>query len=286
MTFALFQRFLGSGGRELESTMKPTRPRLGEKVALITGASRGLGKAMALRFAEEGASIAINYLNSQDMAEEARQAIVASGGKAICVQADVAQPAHVDRMVQTVVRQLGPIDILVNNSGIAKFGPILEASMADLDLMIGVNLKGTILCVQAVGKSMVERKYGRILNFSSIAGLGTAVTGTSAYAATKAALVTLTKRMAMELGRYNITVNAIAPGFIATDTALGIGTLSEAEISQKAARMSSNAMLGRVGKPEDIASAALFLVSDEASFITAQTLSVDGGRIDLLSHSS
>jgi 3-oxoacyl-[acyl-carrier protein] reductase len=266
--------------------MKPTKPRLGEKVALITGASRGLGKAMALRFAEEGASVAINYLNNQDMAEEVRQAIVASGGKAICVQADVAQPAHVDRMVKTVVRELGPIDVLVNNSGIAKPGPILEVSMADLDLMVGVNLKGTILCVQAVAKGMMERKYGRILNLSSIAGLGTSFPDTSAYATTKAALVTLTKRMAMELGPYNITVNALAPGLIATDTALRIKSLSEAEVLQRVAGASRKAMLGRVGKPEEIADAALFLVSDEASFITAQTLTVDGGRMDLLSHSS
>jgi 3-oxoacyl-[acyl-carrier protein] reductase len=266
--------------------MKQTEPRLGKKVALITGASRGLGEAMALRFAEEGAAVAVNYLKNADRAEEIRQAIVAAGGKAICVQADVAEPAQVNHMVQTVLQELGPIDILVNNAGVAKFSPILKTSLADLDFMVGVNLKGTLLCVQAVARCMMEKKYGRILNFCSTAGLGTAFAGTSAYAATKGALVVLTKRMAMELGAYNITVNAIAPGLIRTDTALNIGTQSEAEVRQKVADTSRKAMLGRIGEPQDIANAALFLVSDEASFITAQTLSVDGGRMDFLTSSA
>jgi 3-oxoacyl-[acyl-carrier protein] reductase len=152
--------------------------------------------------------------------------------------------------------------------------------------MVGVNLKGTILCVQAVAKSMMARKYGRILNLSSLAGLGTTVRGTSVYAATKAGLITLTKRIAMELGPYSISVNAIAPGFIATDTALQVGILSEAEILQRVEETSKRAMLSRVGKPEDVANAALFLVSDEANFITAQTLTVDGGRMDFLTHSA
>ena len=266
--------------------MKEVKHRLERKVALITGASRGLGRAIALRFADEGASVAVNYLNNSDLAREVCEAIIATGGKAICVQADVAQSSHVDRMVQTVSRELGPIDILVNNAGVGKLAPILETSMVDVDHMVGVNLKGTILCVQAVAKSMIERKYGRILNLSSLAGLGTSFPGTSAYAATKAGLVTLTKRMAMELGAFNVTVNAIAPGLIATDTALQVGVLSEAEVSQRAEDAARRAMLGRVGKPEDIANAALFLVSDEASFITAQTLTVDGGRMDFLTYSS
>ena len=266
--------------------MKQMKPRLERKVALITGASRGLGKAMAVRFAEEGAFVAVHYHRNSDLAKCVCQAIIAAGGKAVCVQADVSQSSQVEHMVQTVVKELGPVDILVNNAGIGKLAPILETSMADIDLMVGLNLKGTLLCIQAVAKSMMERKCGRILNISSLAGLGTSLAGTSAYAATKAALVTLTKRIAMELGSYNITVNAIAPGFIATDTARQVGILSEAEVLQRVEDSAKRAMLGRVGEPEDIANAALFLVSDEASFITAQTLTADGGRMDLLTYSA
>ncbi len=260
-------------------------PRLEEKVALITGASRGLGKAMALRFAEEGAAVAVNYLTNSEMAKETCRKIVAASGKAICVQADVAQPSQVKLMVETVSRELGPIDILVNNAGIAKLSPVLETTQADFDYMLGVNLKGTLCCVQAVARTMMERKYGRILNFSSLAGLGTSFPGTGAYAATKAGLIALTKRMAMELGPYNITVNALAPGLIRTDTALQIGILPDDKVRQRVEDAASRAMVGRVGEPEDIANAALFLVSDEASFITAQTLAVDGGRMDFLTHS-
>jgi len=259
---------------------------LENKVALITGASGGLGRAMALRFSEEGASVAVHYFTNANMAKKVCQSITASGGKAFCVQADVAQPSQVHCMVQTVAKELGPIDILVNNAGIGKFSPILESSMADIDLMVGINLKGTLLCVQAVAKSMIERKYGRILNISSLAALGTTLSGTSAYAATKAALVTMTKRIAMELGPFNITVNAIAPGFIETDTARQVDILPEAQVLQRVQESAKKAMLSRVGQPVEVANAALFLVSDEASFITAQTLTVDGGRMDLLTHSA
>ena len=241
---------------------------------------------MAVRFAAEGASVAVHCFKNSTMAEEVRQTIIAAGGRAISIQADVSQEDQVDHMVQTVLKELGPIDVLVNNAGIGKRVPILETSMADLDLMVGVNLKGTILCVQAVAPHMMARKQGRILNISSLAGLGTTVRGTSAYAATKAGLITLTKRIAMELGSYGISVNAIAPGFIPTDSALQVGILSETEILQIVEETSKRAMLGRVGTTEDVANAALFLVSDEASFITAQCLTVDGGRMDFLTHSA
>ena len=266
--------------------MRPNELRLAKRVALITGASRGLGKAMALRFAEEGAAVAVNYVKSANPAKQVCESILAAGGRAISVQADVAQPSQVEQMVKTVLEELGPIDILVNNAGIAKLSPIIETSLSDLDLMVGVNLKGTLLCVQAVARGMMSRKYGRILNLSSLAGLGTSFPGTSGYAATKAGLIALTKRMAMELGAFGITVNAIAPGLIRTDTALQIGILSEADVRAREQDASKKAMLGRLGEPQDIANAALFLVSDEAAFITAQTLTVDGGRMDFLSYSS
>jgi len=272
--------------QRLRDKVMPANPRLENKVALITGASRGLGRAMALRFGAEGALVAVHYLKNEAMAKEVCRAILAAEGRAICVRGDVAQSSQVHDLVQTVVKELGPIDILVNNAGVGKLSPILETSMADIDLMVGIHLKGTLLCVQAVAGSMMERKYGRILNISSLAGLGTTLSGTGAYAATKAALVTLTKRIAMELGPYNITVNAIAPGFIATDTARQVGILSEAQVLQRVEDSARRAMLGRVGEPEEIANLALFLASDEASFITAQTLTADGGRMDLLTHSA
>lgn len=196
----------------------------------------------------------------------------------------MAQSSQVNCMVQTVLHELGPIDILVNNASVGKLSPILETSLADL--MVGVNLKGTILCFQVVARCMMNGKYARILNISSLAGLGTSFPGTSAYAATKAGLVALTKRMAMELGAFNITVNAIAPGLIGTDTALQIGILSEIEVRQSVEDTSRKTMLGRVGEPQDIANAALFLISDEASCITAQTLTVDGGRTGFLTYSA
>ena len=266
--------------------MKPRELRLANKVALITGASKGLGKATALRFAEEGASVAVNYFQTASGAKEVCDAITGAGGRAISVQADVAQQTQVKSMVQTVLKEFGRIDILVNNAGIGRLSPIMETPVADIDLMVNINLKGTIFCVQEVAKGMRERRYGRILNLSSLAGFGTSFPGTSAYAATKAGLMVLTKRMAMELGAYNITVNAIAPGLIRTDTALQIGILSEEKVREREADGSRKAMLGKLGEPIDIANAALFLMSDEASFITAQTLTVDGGRMDFLSCSA
>ncbi len=260
------------------------RPRLENKVALITGASRGIGKAIALRFAGEGASVVLNYVNNRTQAEEACQSIVATGGRAIVIQADVAQEPQVNNMVQRALREFRQIDILVNNAGISRPAALLQASWQDLDRMIDVNVKGVIHCVRAVAGHMMDRRYGRILNLSSIAAIGTSLTGTSGYAATKASVIALTKRLALELGPYNITVNALAPGFIKTDMALQSGTLREVRDDLEA--VARRAMLGRLGEPEDIAHAALFLVSDEASFITAQTLTVDGGRMDLLSHST
>ena len=260
------------------------KPRLENKVALITGASRGLGKAMAIRFAEEGASIGVNYIHNRESAEEVCQNIVNAGGRAITVQADVADPSQVTRMAQTVLREFKKIDILINNAGVLKLSLLMEASLADITRMIDVNIKGMIHCVQAVGADMMARKYGRIVNLSSLAAMGTAHMGTSGYAATKAAVVALTKRLAFELGAYNITVNAIAPGTTKTDMVLGKGR--RPEILPKLEEVARRAMLGRVGEPEDVANAALFLASDEASFITSQTLTVDGGRTDFLSHSA
>lgn len=267
--------------------MTNKKPILENKIALITGASRGLGKAMALRFAEEGAAVAVNYNKHAQEAEETCRTIVAAGGRALRVQADVAERSQVDRMVETVLREFRQIDILVNNAGVSRAAPLLEASTSDLDFMFAVNLKGVVHCVQAVAKNMIERKYGKILNFSSIAAMGTSYIGTSTYATTKAAVTILTKRMALELGAYNINVNALAPGFVPTGLSLGMQAGGQSGLPREFLEdMARRSMVGRVGQPEDIAAAALFLVSDEASFITAQILTVDGGRKDFLTYSA
>ena len=258
--------------------------RLQNKVALITGASQGLGRAMALRFAEEGAAVAVNDVQNSKAAEEVCQAIIAGGGRAIFVRADVADFSQVELMVEETLKEFSKIDILVNNAGIIRPSPLLDISPKDLDRMIDINLKGPLHCVQAAGKNMIGNRYGRILNMASIAALGTTIPETTPYALTKAAVIILTKRMAFELGTYNISVNAIAPGFIKTP--MTIQDEDSPETQKIIARLSKKSMLCRAGEPKDIAEAALFLVSDEASFITAQVLTVDGGRMDFLSHSA
>ena len=244
--------------------------RLKNRVALITGASRGLGKAMAIAFAKEGASVGVNYVKNREQAELICEEIVESGGKAVPVQADVSNADEVKAMVKIVEDVYGNIDILVNNAGLFVPTNLIEDPPSNIDRLYEVNIKGVIYTVQAVVGKMKERKYGRILNISSIAGLGTAFAGTSGYAATKAAVISLTKRMAL--------------GFIKTDMALRDGLTEVKSDDLKA--VAERAMLNRVGEPEDIAYPALFLVSDEASFITGQTLTVDGGRKDFLSHSA
>ncbi len=258
--------------------------RLENKVALVTGASRGIGKAIAVRFAIEGASVVLNYRENQSRAEETRREIQSAGRTAICIQADVGEESEVRRMVETALREFGRIDILVNNAGVLISSPLLTADWKGLNRMLDINLKGTLHCVRAVSNSMLERKYGRIINISSVAALGTSFAGSGWYATTKAAVISLTKRLAFELGEYNITVNAIAPGFIKTDMALFDGI--PPEVRNNLELVAQRAMLGRLGEPDDVANAALFLASDEAAFITAQTLTVDGGRKDLLSHSA
>jgi 3-oxoacyl-[acyl-carrier protein] reductase len=240
---------------------------------------------MAIRFAQEGAAVAINYCTNRGAAEEVARTIESADGKSSVIQADVAKSDQVQEMVEAVTKMYGPIHILVNNAGVAIPAPtLMEASWQDLDRMIDVNLRGVIHCVRAVGRQMIERRSGRIINITSIAALGTSFLGTTGYAATKAAVISLTKRLALELGPYNVTVNAIAPGFIKTDMALSSGTATRTQSELEA--IARKTMLGRLGEPEDVANAALFLASDESSFMTSQVLTVDGGRIDFLSHSA
>ncbi len=259
--------------------------RLDGKVALITGASRGIGRATAALFGREGASVIVNYAARSDAAGEVVAELQQAGKRGVAIQADVSDRGQVDSMVSGVLDDFGRIDILVNNAGILIGGNVMSMNHDELDQMISVNVKGIVNCVQAIVPGMVERGSGKIVNISSLAGLGTAVPETTPYGLTKAAVISLTKRMAFELGPKGINVNAICPGFIQTDMLASIAGSAEA-LAASLAAPAGKAALGRVGQPEDIAAGALFLSSDESGFITAQILTIDGGRMDFLSHSA
>ena len=252
--------------------MKNRKLRLENKVALITGASRGIGKAMAIKFAKEGAAVAVNYVSDSDAADKVCREIIDFGGRAIALKANVADAKAIRRMVKIIEDEFHNIDILVNNAGILKTIGLMDRPLDILDELYEVNVKGYINTVQAV------------FEISSIAGLGTSLTGSMGYSESKAAVNSLTKRMALELGPYGITVNAIAPGFTKTDMTMKFDN-SEDEL-RLVKFMEDTSMLNRTGEPDDIAAPALFLVSDEASFITGQILAVDGGRKHFISHSS
>jgi 3-oxoacyl-[acyl-carrier protein] reductase len=253
------------------------------QVALVTGASRGIGRATALLLAQRGAAVAVNYATSAAQAAAVVAEIVAAGGRAMAVGADVAEPAEVVVMVARVATTLGPISILVNNAGLARQATLDTFDPDALARMRRVNVDGPIAAIRAVMPAMRERRYGRIVNITSLAGIGTALPGNAFYGGTKAELAILTRRFAMELGPFGITVNAVAPGFIATEMARA--SRSDAEWGETEQRLSARAMMGRIGAPEDIANAVAFLASSEAGFITAQQLVVDGGRMDYLGHS-
>jgi len=252
--------------------------------AIVTGSSRGIGRATAFALAREGARVVVNYRQRGNEAEEVVDAIQRAGGEAFSFRADVADRSAVQDLVGEAVKCFGGVDILVNNAGIGRgSGPLLELKEEDLDAMVDTNVKGILFCCQNVVPHMIRKRYGKIVNISSAAGLGTALAGTTLYAATKAAVISLTKRFALELGSYGINVNAIAPSHIVTD--MTIEGRSPAEVKERRQYFEKYTMLRREGVPEDIANAILFLASDEASFITGQILSVDGGRMDFLTHS-
>lgn len=241
------------------------------KVALVTGASRGIGRAIALRLASEGAKVAINYAGNQQAAEAVKQEIESAGGTALLVKANVADPQAVDGMVASVVEAFGTIDILVNNAGITRDGLLMRMKDADFDAVIDTNLKGVFYCTKAVAKLMMKKRVGRIVNMSSVVGLiGNA--GQTNYAAAKAGVLGFSKSAAKELAARGITVNMVAPGFIDTDmTAVLPDKVKEAMVQEIPLR--------HMGRPEDVANAVLFLVSDCASYITGQVVHVDGGMV-------
>ncbi len=247
------------------------------KNALVTGGSRGLGRAIALRLAREGARVGINYFTQAQQAESVVAEIESGGGAAMALQADIAD----DGQVRAMVEQFGGADVLVNNAGIMVNGDLADFDYSQMERMRRTNVDGLVNVTRAVVERMKQRRFGRIVNLASVAGTGTAMAGTTFYAATKAAVALLTRRFAMELGPAGITVNAIAPGFIVTDMTRRAG---EEKLRTIVESVSAKAMVRRAGQPEDIANAVAFLVSPASGFVTAQILTVDGGRMDYIGH--
>lgn len=242
---------------------------LNGKVALITGASRGIGREIALTFAGYGAKVVVNYNGSKEKAEEVVKEIEAMGGEAIAIQCSVADYEACGNMVNESIAKFGRVDILVNNAGITRDNLVMKISDEDFDAVLDTNLKGTFNCIKQLYRPFLKQRSGRIINMTSVTGiLGNA--GQANYAASKAGVIGLTKSVARELASRGITVNAIAPGFIATEmTDAMTDTAKQAVLSQ--------IPLGRVGDTKDIAETAAFLASDKAAYITGQVISVDGG---------
>jgi 3-oxoacyl-[acyl-carrier protein] reductase len=255
-------------------------PRLQGRIALVTGGSRGIGRAIALALAADGAGVAVNYIRNSQASDEVVRRIIDSGGAAVSAQADVSDKDAVGAVADFVVAALGPIDILVNNAGLLYPGSLLDYRDSEFDQMWRTNVKGPLYCSAAVAPGMIERGWGRIINLSSNAAIGTSMPGTTTYAPTKAAVLSLTKRLALELGPHGVTVNAILPGFTKTDMVLA--DKDDEQRRQVFEKVSSMSMLRRVGEPEDIAGVAAFLASDDSSFMTGQFLLADGGRMDYL----
>ncbi|MGA8941839.1 MAG: 3-oxoacyl-ACP reductase FabG [Thermoactinomyces sp.] len=248
--------------------------RLKDQVAIVTGSGRGIGAATASRLAEEGARITVTDIN-EEACEQTAAAICEAGGEAIAVRCDITNRQQVEEMVQKTVDTFGQVHILVNNAGVIRDNLVHKMTDDDWDTVMNVHLKGTFYASRAAQRFMVPQRYGKIVNFSSISALGNR--GQLNYATAKAGIQGFTRTLAIELGKFNINVNAVAPGFIETDmtraTAERIG-ISFEELKKEAAERS---LLGRTGKPRDIANAVLFLVSEESSFITGQVLYVRGG---------
>lgn len=241
------------------------------KTAIITGASRGIGRAIALQFAQYGAKVVINYRNSILQVEELLQIIKETGGEAMAVKADISKEKEAKHLIDQAVKEYKTIDILVNNAGINKDNLIIRMSGEEFDSVIDINLKGTFYCMKYAAKAMLKQGFGKIINISSVVGI-TGNVGQINYAASKAGVIGMTKSAARELAKKGITVNAVAPGFIQTD-------MTEA-LPERVKEASLSAIpLGRYGNVNEVAGVVSFLASEAANYITGQVLQVDGGMV-------
>jgi 3-oxoacyl-[acyl-carrier protein] reductase len=239
------------------------------RVALVTGGSRGIGRAIALGLAQNGHRVAVNYSTRPEAAESVVTEIRSNGGEAIALGADVSDEAAVGRLISEVGERLGPVEVLVNNAGVTRDGLLARMSSDDWDRVIEVNLRSAFLCTKAVMRGMLKNRWGRIISIGSVSGLA-GNPGQANYAASKAAVIGFTKSVAKEVGGRGITVNVVAPGFIETDMTAELGEVAlEAAISATA--------VGRLGRPEDVAAAVAYLAGENAGFVTGQVIVVDGG---------
>jgi len=244
---------------------------LSNKVALVTGASRGIGRAIALDLAKNGASVAINYAGNEAKANEVVDEIKGNGGQAIAIKADVSDSDDVQQMVKEVIKEFGQLDILVNNAGITRDNLLMRMKDSEWDDVIDTNLKGVFLCTKAVTRQMMKQRNGRIINITSVVGVS-GNPGQANYVAAKAGVIGLTKTTAKELASRNITVNAVAPGFITTDMTDELNDEIKADLLKQIP-------LATLGEPSDIANMVTFLASEKSKYITGQTLHVNGGMV-------
>ncbi|NRD78843.1 3-oxoacyl-[acyl-carrier-protein] reductase [Bacillus sp. BRMEA1] len=244
---------------------------LAGKAALVTGASRGIGREIALELARQGANVAVNFSGSEAKANEVVDEIKALGKEAFAIKCDVSNSAEVADMIKTVIDRFGKFDILVNNAGITKDNLLMRMKEEEWDDVISINLKGVFLCTKAVTRQMMKQRHGRIINIASIVGVS-GNPGQANYVAAKAGVIGLTKTTARELASRNITVNAIAPGFITTD-------MTDKLPEEVKTEMLKQIPLARFGEPKDIAKVTAFLASDDAAYMTGQTLHIDGGMV-------
>jgi 3-oxoacyl-[acyl-carrier protein] reductase len=248
--------------------------RLEGRVAVVTGAGRGIGRAEAVRLAEEGAAVAVCDLNGDD-AEQTAQSIREAGGKAHAYVVDVTQRDAVEAMMEDAAKRWGPIGILVNNAGVLRDNLLFKMTDEDWDVVMNTHLKGTFLCSRAAQRYMVEQRWGKIVNTSSTSALGNR--GQANYSTAKAGLQGFTRTLAIELGPFNINVNAVAPGFIDTEMTRSTARRQGLDPEQVKQQASARIPLRRVGVPEDVANVVVFLCSDEASYVTGQVIYVRGG---------